>query len=136
MTTQTPSEALYTAWFTASNQEHDPRMVRATERISWEFLHAGYTASELEIVTKFMMRANSKGGRYSIEFGKVAGDLERFSGLLARIKAENRNRRPAPTEREKVIAAREKATEPETADPRINGVGRHLKDILKHLENQ
>lgn len=136
MTTQNPSEAFFAAWFSVTGQEHDARIVKQHERTAWEFLKAGFLPSELERVCRYMQKENTKGGRFKIQLHKVAGELDRFASILADVKAQDRNRRPLPIERDRILAAREKAAEPETTDPRINGTGRHLSDVLKTIANQ
>ena len=106
---------------------------KPTERLFWEFNNQGFTSADMRIVVGYMQRCNAKGGKYKIMAHKVLGDLEIFASILADAEAKARNARSAPTEKEKVIAMRERAVEPETADSRINGTGLHFKDILKGM---
>lgn len=132
----TPSDLFFSAWSEATSQEPDPRIVKQNERLAWEFFNAGFTCDELRRVVRYMKHENSKGGRFKIQLHKVAGDLERFASILADCKAQDRNRRPAPTPKEQVMALRDPLLKTEEVDPRINGKGRHLSDVLKKLADQ
>jgi len=121
---------LHELWCSLTQQELHKK---STERLFWQFNNDGFTADDLRCVVTYMQRCNANGQHYKIQAHKVLGDLEVFASVLADAKAKARNRRPPPTEKEKVVALRERVVEPETADPRINGTGRHLGDIIKHL---
>lgn len=136
MTTLSPRDLLFLAWCECTGQENDPRVARQNERIIWEFINAGFTAEELKRVCAYMKHENSKGGRFKLQLHKVAGDLERFASILSDLKAKDRNRRPAPTPKEQVMGMRDRIVDTESADPRINGTGRHLSDVLKKMSEQ
>lgn len=81
-----------------------------------------------------MLRCNRKGGgRYKLQVHKVIGDHEVFASILGEVRAIERNRRKAMTESEKIMRAYEKPVEPELADNRIQGNGRHISEIFKSL---
>lgn len=125
---------LHELWCSMTQQELHKK---STERLFWQFHNEGFSADDMSIVVKYMQRSNAKGGgRYKLAAHKVLGDLEIFASILAMAKAENRNRRPGPTPKEQVMALRDPLLKTEEADPRISGNGRHLKDVLKSLENQ
>lgn len=121
---------LHELWCSLTQQELHKK---STERLFWQFNNEGFSPDDLRCVVGYMQRCNTNGQHYKIQAHKVLGDLEVFASVLADAKAKARNRRPPPTEKEKVVALRERVVEPETADPRINGTGRHLSDVLKGM---
>jgi len=76
------------------------------ERSWFEFLRAGFTVQDLEIVLLWL----KKGVREEIRnpgclrFSNLIERPDRFGEELAMAKAENRNARPAPTPKELVLA--------------------------------
>lgn len=125
---------LHDLWCSLTQQDLNRK---ATERLFWQFHNEGFGTDDLSVVVKYMQRCNAKGGgRYKIAAHKVLGDTEVFASILAMAKAENRNHRPAPTPKEQVMQLRDPLLKTEEADPRINGHGRHLSDVLKKMAEQ
>lgn len=104
-----------------------------TERLFWEFHNAGFTSADLRTLVTYMQRCNAKGQRYKIQLHKVIGDLEIAASILAEAAAKERNTRKAQTASEKIVAAYERPVDPELADPRVNGTGRHISDIFRNI---
>ncbi len=133
MTPITPIDAFFLAWCEATSQEPDKRIIRQNEHLAHDFIAAGFTCDELKRVVAYMKHENTKGGRFKLQLHKVAGELDRFASILADCKARDRNRRPAPSAKAQALETLRPTVEPETADVRANGTGRHLKDILSNL---
>lgn len=120
---------LHDLWCSLTEQELHRK---ATERLFWEFHNDGFTSDDMRCVIGYMQRCNSKGnGRYKIQAHKVLGDLEVFASILAEARGRERNARKAKTASEKIMAAYEKPVDPEQADSRVKGNGRHISDFLK-----
>lgn len=131
----TAIEALHAAWEKASGTT---LKLRIWERGIADFIEAGFTCEDIQIVFRYARRENAKftsaiQGFTITPFKVFDFEYRWFDSLLSQARASERNRRPPPTEKEKVVALRERVVEPETADPRINGTGRHLSDVLKTI---
>lgn len=130
--------SLHAAWEKASGTI---LKIKIWERAIASFIEAGYTEADVEICFRYAHRENAKftsaiQGFTITPFKVFDFEYRWFDSLLSQARASERNRRPAPTPKEVVISLREKPVDLETADPRINGNGRHLRDVLKNLENQ
>ncbi len=125
---------LHDLWCSTTNQELHKK---ATERLFYEFISAGFNSDDLTCVLKYMQGSNRKGGgRYKIQCHKILGDHEVFASILAEAKAIERNRRKAATASEKIMQQYEKVVDPEQSSVlKLNG-GRHLSDVIKTLGNQ
>ena len=133
MTTQDHILSLSAAWGRVSGQVVNARL---TERIWWELARAGITADDIACVVDFLLRKNRKhagGPQFSINVLKVCGDLENFATLLAEARAQERNRRPAPTPRDTVLAQQRPVVDPEAARARAGEQFQTLRDILKKV---
>lgn len=74
------------------------------ERSLYDFVQAGFTAEDMEIVLAFMLRENKRNDwKYSLQLGKLLGDHERFQDLLSDAKARLRNMKKPPTPKEIAI---------------------------------
>jgi len=133
--TAAPIATLQHAWCQASGQELNHKLC---ERVFYEAWKAGVTADDIRCVVEFMLRFNkrSDGAKFRVNAFSVVGDLEKLGALIAEARAAERNRRPTPTPKEQIIALREKVVDPEAADPRINGNGRHVSELFKNPGNQ
>lgn len=126
---------LHDLWESLTGQEL--KRLPDIERLFWEFNNAGFTGDELRSIVTYMQRCNAKGGgRYKIQVHKVIGDLTITASILAEVKAKERNTRQSKTASEKIMAAYEKPVDPEQADSRIKGTGRHVSEIFRNLPSQ
>lgn len=131
--------SLHAAWELASKTT---LKLKVWERGIASFIEAGFTEDDVRCVFAYARRENAKftsaiQGFTITPFKVFDFEYRWFDSLLSQARASERNRRPAPTERDKVIALREKPVEPETADLRINGVGRHVSELfVKKIPNQ
>lgn len=126
---------LHAAWERASRTT---LKIKVWERAIAHFIEAGFTEEDVLCVFKYSRRENAKftssiQGFTITPFKVFDFEYRWFDSLLSQARASERNHRPPPTAKEQAIQLREKVIEPETADPRINGNGRHLGDIIKHL---
>lgn len=75
------------------------------DSILFPFVRAGFGADDMRLVVEFILRENTKNHfKYGLKLGTLIGDLVRFNDLLEEAKAKERNRRPAPTPKEKVLS--------------------------------
>lgn len=129
-------EQIHAAWEKASGQ---PIRIKVWERAFHDFAEKGFTPEDIACVFAYARRENAKftsGIKFTITPFKVFDfEYRYFDSLLSQARASERNHRPRLTEKDKVIALRERVVEPEANDPRINGTGRHFKDILKALND-
>lgn len=127
--------SLHQAWCNASAQELS---YKASERIFYELHRLDFTADDVTLAVKHLIRFNTKSGgaKFRINAFKICGDIESFAALVAEAKAVLRNTRKAQSASEKIMAAYEQVQNAEQADPRINGAGRHVSDVIKHLKSQ
>lgn len=106
------------------------------ERAYVDFLSKGYTCDDLRLVLRFIARENRRmnGAAFSLRQNKLF-DFEymHFDALLQEARAKDRNARKAKTESEKTLARYENAIEPEEADPRIRGAGRHVSELFRNI---
>lgn len=123
---------LHAAWCNASGQELS---YRASERIFFELHKLDFTPDDVTLAVKHLIKFNAKSGgaKFRINAFKICADVESFASLVAEAKAVMRNVRKAQTASEKIMAAYERPVDPEMADNRTNGNGKHLKDILKSI---
>lgn len=129
---QTRIDSLHACWCELTEQELHKA---STERLFADFARAGFTTDDLKCLLKYMMRANKKGGgRYKIQLHKVIGDHEVTASILAEARVIERNARKAATASEKIMAAYERPVDPEMADKRLTGNGRHISDVFKNLQ--
>ena len=108
-----PIDALHAAWCNATGQKLHPR---ASERILFELTKCDVTPAQLTLVVKHLQAQNRKfggGASFRINLQKVCGCPETFLCVLAEAEAVQRNRRPAPSERDKIIALRERPVDAE-----------------------
>jgi len=74
------------------------------EHSLFDWVKAGFTKSDMIIVLNFIIRENRKNDyKYSLRLGPLINDLQRFSDLLEEAKAKERNRKVAPTAKERVL---------------------------------
>lgn len=119
---------LHDLWESLTGQE----LKRApTERLFWEFNNAGFTMDDLRCIVTYMQRCNAKGQKYKIMVHKVIGDLEIAASILASAAAVQRNARKAQSASDKIMSQYEQRMDPEQADLRVKGNGRHISDFLK-----
>jgi hypothetical protein len=123
---------LHSAWCKASGQQLHERL---TERIFFEAEKMGITADDVRCVVEFLTRFNkrSDGAKFRINAFKVIGDLETFAATLAEARAVERNRRPAPTEKEKVVEAFRPTVDPEQVSTLSLGAGRHVSELFRKM---
>ena len=128
----TAIQEMHAAWESASAQEVN---YRATERIFYEAHNMGFTPDDLKIAVKHLIRFNnrSEGAKFRINVFRVLGDLESFAALVGEAKATDRNRRPAPTPKDKVIQLREHVINPDEAP--VNDTSVPVKELLKRAVN-
>lgn len=129
---------LHNEWERASGQT---LRIKVWERAFADFIAHGYTCEDIAVCFRYARRENARftsniQGFTITPFKVFDFEYRWFDSLLSQARTSERNRRPKPTERERIIAAREMVVEPEMGDSRINGVGMHLKDVLKSLSNQ
>ena len=119
---------LHAAWESASGQEVN---YRATERIFYAAHQMDFTADDVKIAVKHLIRFNNKndGAKFRINVFKIIGDLESFAALVAEARATDRNRRANPTPKDKVIQLREHVINPDEAPQADTSV--NAKEILK-----
>lgn len=102
------------------------------ERLLWDYFNNGFSESDLETVLTFMIWQNKKREpryRNKLLFHRIVGDLEFFNSIHGEAAAWARNRRPAPTEKAKTVAAfRGTPVETESA-----GTSRTFREVLKGI---
>lgn len=128
---QSQLEALHGAWCRASSQELN---FKATERLFYELHKLDFTPSDVTVAVEHLMRFNkrSDGAKFAIRANKVL-EPETFSCLVAEARAVLRNRRPAPTEREKVADLRERVIDKDQAST-LNQTHPHsFGEVLKRM---
>lgn len=107
---------------------------RVWERAFLHFITHGFTTADLEIVLRYLKRENKRmtGAAFSLRPDKIF-DFEymRFDSLLGEARAKERNIRKAQSSSERAVAAYEKPVDPEQADSRVKGNGRHISDFLR-----
>lgn len=121
-------KSVHSAWVKLTGQE---LKYQPCERMLFDFVNSGFTVQDLECVLTFMLWSNSKREpkyRDRIQFHRIVGDLEVFNSRLGEAHAWHRNRRPSPSDKEKVLAQWRGNVEvkPETT-PRI------IKAVLKDM---
>lgn len=123
---------LHQAWCNAAAQELS---YKASERIFYELHKLDFTADDVTLAVKHLIRFNNKSGgaKFRINAFKICGDVESFASLVAEAKAMLRNTRKAQTASDKVLADYERVVDPELADSRIKGNGKSMKEILKNM---
>ena len=99
-------KAYHAAWCQLTGQ--DPTILRfeLTERLWWEIAHAGITEDDLRCVLRFLLHQNTKHDpkyRLRINAYNLLSDVERFACWLGEAKAWDRNRKPAKTDKERVL---------------------------------
>lgn len=129
---QTHIEALHGAWCQSTGQELH---LRATERLFFDLHQMEFTPTDIQMVAAHLigLNKNSGGAKYSLRANRVLGDLEFFASTLAEAKATKRNKRPAPTPKEKVVALRERVVEPEEASTLNHDAPKSFADVLKAI---
>lgn len=122
--------SLHAAWCSASGQELNPR---ATERIFFELAKMDFTADDVRIAVTHLMAFNRKSGgaKFRINAFKVLGDPETFASLVAEARAAQRNKRPAPTEKDKIIQLRERVVDAEQSSTMTQNNGHHVSEFLR-----
>ena len=76
------------------------------QRLWWEFNNEGFTMQDLICVIQFFQRSNRNNTfKYSLKIHSILGDLSRFDSFLGEARAQERNRKPAKTPKESVLAA-------------------------------
>jgi hypothetical protein len=136
MSTLTPIEVLHATWCREASPTKEPLPVnlRTWERAYADFLEHGYTAEDLTLVLRHMKYLNrTRDQRFSLRQNLIF-DFEymRFDSLLQEAKATNRNKRPAPSEREKALEALRPTVDPETSTGTTAGA--HVSALVKHHE--
>lgn len=123
-----PIELLQSAWNKASGQVLHPAL---TERIFYEASKAGITPDDIRCTVEYLMRFNkrSDGAKFRINAFKVLSDLEHFASVLAEARGSERNRRPAPTEREKVLESFRPTVDPESVPN--TSTGHHISQLFR-----
>ncbi len=126
---------LHQAWCEASGQDVS---YRATERIFYAAHQMDISADDIKVAVKFLIRFNNKsdGPKFRINCFKLIGDTESFCALVAEARAVDRNRRPAPTPKQVVIAQREQVIDPEQAPTMTSTTQPSVKQIIKDAINK
>ena len=136
--TLTPIETLHATWCReASHNPQEPLRVniRVWERAYADFLSKGYTEEDLAVVIRHVKYVNKKEDKkFSLRQNKFF-DFEymHFDSLLQEAQARNRNRRPAPTEKEKAIESLRPVVDPEQASTIGISAGRHISELFRKL---
>ena len=107
------------------------------ERMLYEFVKSDFTADDLRCVLMFIIWQNKKREpqfRERLRFDKIVGDLEVFNARAAEARAWERNRRPAPTPREKVLQQL-RGTAPE-APANVRHVSEVFSSIAPNVPDQ
>ncbi len=126
---------LHATWCEVTRQELHPR---ATERLFFEAWRMDITPDDLRCVLEYMQRYNREnagGAQFRINVQKVLGDLETFASTLGEARAKERNRRPAPTPRDQVMAQRERPVDLEQASTMKMGPTPDFKKVLQDIIN-
>lgn len=100
------------------------------ERSLYDFVQAGFTAEDMEIVLAFMLRENKRNDwKYSLQLGKLLGDHERFQDLLSDAKARLRNMKKMPTPKEVAI----EQLRPVVVEPLPAATGRTIGEVFRTM---
>lgn len=122
---------LHQCWCRLTGQEI---RYQPAERQLWELVNNGFTEADLEAVLTFLIWQNKKQTdpryRTKLLFHRIVGDLEYFNSIAGEANAWLRNRRPPPTDKQKVLAAF-RSTTPE---PDQGGVVRTIREVMKGLQ--
>jgi hypothetical protein len=104
---------------------------RATERIFLEAHNMGFSADDVKIAVKYLIRFNNKsdGPKFRVNVFRVIGDIESFAALIAEARAVDRNRRADPTPKDKIVALYQQTQNPDEAPTVETAV--QAKEILK-----
>lgn len=136
MNPETP-ESIHAAFIDATKPVREPRYA-TWERAYYDFIEAGYTSDDIYTVASFIRRDNSRNGRsqgegWTMTLAKVF-DYNRtwFDSILTQASADKRNRRPAPTPKDKVIQLREQVIDPEQSST-TTSTAKSFKDVLNQL---
>lgn len=127
-----PIEALQFAWNKASGQILHAAL---TERIFFEANKMSITPDDVRCVVEHLKRFNkrSDGAKFRINCYKVMGDLECFASTLAEARGAERNHRPAPTEREKVLESFRPTVDAENIPIPTSSVGVHISTLFRKV---
>jgi len=99
----------------------------------FEYVRAGFTADDMRIVVQFIMSENKRNHfQYSLRLGPLLRDLERFNDLLQEAKVKERNRRRAPTPKEKVL----NQLRPTVGEPLTSTGAMSVKEIIKKITKE
>lgn len=106
---------------------------------SWhDYVRKGFTESDLRCVLLFLKRENRRlhgTCAYSLRLGKFLDfQYHHFSDILSEARAKERNHRPRPTARDRVLSLYLKEADAETKPAPL--LCRSVKDILKSIVNQ
>lgn len=102
------------------------------EHALFDFVRAGFTHEDMATVITFLMRENKRNQfQYSLKLGHLINDHMRFNDLLQEAKARERNRRPAPTAKERVLSQ----FRPTTGETLTTTGALSVKQILKKVCN-
>lgn len=100
------------------------------EHALFDFVRAGFTDVDMTTVLTFLMRENNRNHfQYSLKLGHLINDHMRFNDLLQEARARERNRRPAPTAKEKVL----QQFRPAMGETATTTGAMSIKDILRKV---
>lgn len=119
----------HAAFCTATGQQLRLGIGEYSREIAWaRFLSAGFTAADVLLVVTHLQRKIREGERRigALRFSNLIEPLERFEEELSLAKAEQRNAKPAPTPRERVIQVFRPAVASENTQSTARPVGDYI----------
>lgn len=134
---QSRMAALHAVWNLATGQNL-PLILFDYEREHGyhQFIKAGFTEADILTVVRYLQRKIKEGTRLegALRWSNCIGNITRFAEDLAMCKAEERNRKPAPTPLQRVMEqARPTAVQvkPEDAQITAKPVGELIANLRK-----
>lgn len=134
----TAIELLHATWCREASR--DPKEPLRGNIMTWErayadFLARGYTAEDLMLVIRHIKYVNKKEGKSFSLRQNLIFDFEymRFDSLLQEAAATNRNKRPAPSEKQKALETLRPVVDAEQTSTQGISAGHHIREIFKTL---
>lgn len=97
------------------------------------FSKSGYTENDLRAVLSYLLLENRRNRyAYSLKLSKLLDwQHHHFDALLCEARAKQRNRRPQPTQRDKVLSAYLKEVRPDEKPQPL--ICQSVKDVLRRI---
>jgi hypothetical protein len=129
MTSQSTTEDLCAAWNKSTGQDVN---LMVNQRISWQFLQAGFSVADLLIVVAYLKACNSQASeskyRVKLTLLRVIGDLEWYDAQRQLAMAWERNRQRKASPRQEILEASGRPVE-------STGNARHISEFINLPKN-